>query len=257
MNSNENQNPSAITSTVFDPQLRTLMSIRHFHEDLENYISRVESATREMNSVYEKGISMLKQSATKENNKQWEEAINEIRVDANQLNQVLVIARDRTKNREAFDFPTQWKDFENRLKDLKNSARNFENMGAKQLDGESKKRWESDICIFESRIEPEILKNTHAANLILEFMFKYDAERLERIMEIIDRNVPENTAGMDPKDLEAGYLKAMREFQREFKPQNLWDVFLEILAGGVHPSPSERVMLEKWADGEQKTREDM
>jgi len=257
MNSNENQSQPAITHTVFDPQLKLLMSIRHFHKDLDNYISHVESATREVNSVYEKGISMLEQSATEENRKQWEEVMNEIRVDTNQLNQVLVIARERTENREGFDFPIHWKDFENRLKDLKNSAQSFENMGARLLEGDNKTRWESEISVFESRIEPEILKNARAARLIFEFMFKYDAEGLDRIAEIVNRNVPENTAEMDSKDLEASYLKALREFQQEFKPQNLWDVFLEILAGGVHPSPSERVMLEKWTDGEQKTREDM
>ena len=40
-------------------------------------------------------------------------------------------------------------------------------------------------------------------------------------------------------------------FKKEFKEEkNLWDRFLDILAGGTHQPPSERVMLERWIEGE-------
>ncbi len=257
MNTNENKSPSDITNTIFDPQLKLLMSIRHFDQDLDNYISNVESTTQKLTSNYESGTSMLEQYADSEHKKQWEELMNEIRVHSNQLNQVLKIAQDRVDEREGFEFEGHWKEFDNRLKELKESAQSFENLGAKILEGTQKDRWESDIRIFETQIEPEIKRNAQAAKLIFQFMYRYEPEGLERINNIVNQNIPENTEEIDPKDLEASYVKAFKEFQKEFKPQNLWDTFLEILAGGVHPSPSERVMLEKWSDGEQKTREDM
>jgi hypothetical protein len=47
------------------------------------------------------------------------------------------------------------------------------------------------------------------------------------------------------------YYKALVNFKKEFKEEkNLWDRFLDILAGGTHQSPSERVMLERWIEGE-------
>ena len=48
-----------------------------------------------------------------------------------------------------------------------------------------------------------------------------------------------------------GNERALVNFKKEFKEEkNLWDRFLDILAGGTHQSPSERVMLERWIEGE-------
>lgn len=257
MNANENQNPTAITNTIIDPQFKMLMTIRHFDRDLDKYKKRVEEATGNMISIYEQGELMLENSAEPDYKKQWEEQLNDVRVDANQLNQVITLANNNRNNRENFDFQQHWKNFDARLKDLKTSALKFEALGTKILSEAEKNRWESEIRNFENKSEPEILKNANKAKLIFQFMYRYTPENLERINEIVSRYVPEDTGEVNPKEMESLYVKAFREFQREFEPQNLWDSFLELLAGGVHPSPSERVMLEKWADGEQKTREDM
>jgi hypothetical protein len=252
---NTNQNP--ITNTIFDPQLKLLMSIHHFSEDLERYIQNVEAATRKMTEAYEKGISILKNSADNENEKNWEGLINQNRVNANQLNQILKLAQDKIRSKQKFDAALEWKEFDNREKDLKNSAHNFEHLGVKLLDEANLVRWESEVSIFDNQIEPAITKNAKAVKLIFQFMNKYSPESLERITQIVNKYVPLNPENVAPKDLETSYLKAVQEFQREFKPQNLWDAFLEILAGGVHPSPEERVSLMKQLEGEEKVKKDM
>lgn len=254
-----NQNPEEfnISHTSLDPQLKLLMSLRNFDNDLDIYCKRFLDATNELTSTYEMGASILEQYGDPAYKKEWEELLNEIHVHCNQLNQSLSFAKEQTKNRENFDFSTHWKSFESRLNDLKNASQKFENLGVKLLPENKKQGWENEIGLYENKIEPILNQNAKAAKLILQFMFKYSPEGLDRMVEIINDNVPENAENMDPKDYEASYLKAFREFQKEFKPQNLWDNFLEILAGGVHPSPSERVMLEKWVDGEDKTRQDM
>ena len=48
------------------------------------------------------------------------------------------------------------------------------------------------------------------------------------------------------------YFKALVNFKKEFKKdKNLWDKFLDILAGGTHQLPSEGAMMERWLDGEE------
>lgn len=257
MNTNENQSLTNITNTIIDPQLKMLMSIHHFDRDLNRYRKETENATSEMISVYEKGILILENFAGTEFKKQWEEQFNEVLVDANQLNQVINIANDHRDEREKFDFEQHWKNFDTRLKELKESANKFEALGSRVLSGAEKSNWEAEIRVFESKTEPIIRKNAEGMKLIFGFMYKYTSENLARITEIVNRHIPENSFELNPKELESQYVKAFKEFQREFQPQNLWDSFLELLAGGVHPSPSERVMFEKWIEGEQKTREDM
>ena len=247
MSADEKQNPTAMTM---------LMSIRYFDRNVNLHKNETERVTNEMVSTYEKGISML-ENAGKENLKQCKEQLNEVRVDANQLNQVITLAWERRNAREGFDFEQHWKDFESRFNDLKNSALKFESMGAEGLSETEKARWNAEIRIFENKTEPEVKRNEKLLKPVFQFIYRHTPENLVKINEIVNRYVPENSSESDPKELESLYRKALAEFQREFKPQNLWDSFLELLAGGVHPSPSERVMFEKWIDGEQKTREDM
>jgi len=45
----------------------------------------------------------------------------------------------------------------------------------------------------------------------------------------------------------------LKDFKKEFSEEkNLWDTFLDILAGGTHQSPSEHVMMERWIEGEKR-----
>lgn len=51
-------------------------------------------------------------------------------------------------------------------------------------------------------------------------------------------------------------LLSMRDanlaMEKHYAQINLWDTFLDILAGGVHQSPSEHVMMERWIEGEKR-----
>ena len=243
-----------ITDTRIDPQLRMLMSIRHFNEDLNRYIETIHDSTSALISTYEKGVFMLENHAEPENKKYWEESINLNRVNVNQFNHCLEIMKENSDERDSFDFDKSWKDFENRRADLANSANGFEKLGDKFLPEKQKNTWDSQIKIYGQRTEPEIQGKINTVKFILQFKSRYNKENLVRINEIVTKNVPADISKLDSEALSKSYIKALREFQREFKPQNLWDDFMELLAGGVHPSPEERVSIMKQLDGEEKSQ---
>ncbi len=253
-----NENPYTIGTSVYNPQLRTLLSIRDFGSGLENYKNKVLTSTQTLIQTYENGIQILESDADQDFKKEWIELLNEVRVHANHLNHYLMIVKEKSEQNREFPFSGLWKEFEERLKMLQDSSQKFENLGVKILPQERKEQWENDIAIFEKIILPEIELNAKAVKLILQFMAKYTPEQLDKISKIITETLPEGSSLKEAKDYEAAFLKSLREFQKEFEQKdNLWDTIMEILAGGVHPSPSEKVMLEKWIDGEEKIREDM
>lgn len=253
-----NENPYNVSTSVYNPQLRTLLSIRDFGTGLEAYKSKVLSSTQKLIHTYEDGILILEAEANQDFKNEWVELINEVRVHSNHLNQYLETAEEKSTQNRDFPFKGLWKEFEDRLKMLKESSQKFENLGAKALPKERKEYWEKNICIFEKTVLPEIELNAKAVKLVLQFKARYTPQELDKISKVIIETMPEGSTFKDAKEYEAAFLKAMREFQKEFEAQdNLWDTIMEILAGGVHPSPSERVMFNKWIDGEQKTREEM
>lgn len=253
-----NENPYNITTSVYNPQLRTLMSIRDFGTGLESYKTKVNDATQKLIKTYENGVLILENEGDKDYKKEWDEYLNEVQVHSNHLNQYLNIAKEKSEEDKNYPFKELWKEFEERLKLLKESSQKFENVGAKALPADKKEKWGNEFEIFESDIEPEIKRNAKAVKLVLQFMVRYSPEELNKISKIIAETTPEGADLKDEKDYEAQFLKYLKHFQKEFEAKdNLFDTIMEILAGGVHPSPSERVMLDKWLDGEEKIREDM
>jgi hypothetical protein len=65
--------------------------------------------------------------------------------------------------------------------------------------------------------------------------------------------IPLDFTYQEAVDYQTDYYKALINFKKEFKQEkNLWDKFLDILAGGTHQLPSERVMMERWLDGDKQ-----
>ena len=253
-----NENDFSPSTSVYNPQLRTLMSIRDFETSLDTYKNKVQNATQSLIRNYENGVMILENDAPDDYRKEWVQLLNEIQVHANHLNHYLMLAKEKSQEDREFPFKGLWKEFEERLEMLQKSSQKFENLGARILPEDKKQQWANDIAVFEKETLPEIKLNAQGVRLVLQFMAKYTPAQLEKIAKIILETIPEGYTFKDARDYEAAFLKSMREFQKEFERQdNLWDSILEILAGGVHPSPSERVMLEKWIDGEEKIREDM
>ncbi len=244
-------------SGAIDTRMRILMSIRDFQKDFESSSNEMKKVVQDLISVYERGVAFLDAHGDSDMKKQWEELLNEIQVHVNQMNHQLERSSELMNKEEKIDFTDNWKEFETHKNYLKESSLKFEKTGLSSLPEDRKYEWEDNFVVYEKEFEPKIQSRVEFDKFIIDFVSKYDKDELVKITQIVEENSPKDIDWSNPAEYQDQYVKAISEFQREFKPQNLWDSFLELLAGGVHPSPSERVMLEKWTDGEQKTREDM
>ncbi len=249
---------NSFISSVIDTRLGILMSIRDFQRDFENNARQIENITQDLLSVYEKGLGFLNSYAEEDFKKEADDLLNDIRVYANQMNHQLRKTADQMKDRIGKeDYSANWKEYETNKNYFRESALKFEKRGLNSLPEDKRPEWENSYVMYEKEIEPHIKKDSEFEKFILDFVSQYDKDDLTKISEIVQESSSQEIDWSNPVEYKNQYIKAISEFQREFKPQNLWDSFMELLAGGVHPSPSERVMLEKWADGEQKSREDM
>ncbi len=86
---------------------------------------------------------------------------------------------------------------------------------------------------------------------MLQIIEQYTPDELNAITQIIADHIPLDFTYNEALEYQKDYYKALENFKKEFKEEkNLWDKFLDILAGGKHQSPSERVIMERWLDGE-------
>lgn len=92
-----------------------------------------------------------------------------------------------------------------------------------------------------------------AALLKVKMMENFDKAEADSLMEEIVKHIPPSFNLLEANQYKVEFLQAMQEMEEEAnKKDNLWDRFLNVLAGGMpfKQSPAERVMMRRWLEGE-------
>ncbi len=109
-----------------------------------------------------------------------------------------------------------------------------------------------------NEISPKLRASIVIKNLRMAFEKnkEYTPLQIDEIANNILARLPADYSLEDIKEYEKDYLIALDEVKKEFsEKKNLWDTFLDILAGGTHQSASERIMLSRWVEGEKRSLE--
>ena len=250
MDTNENKFDSLRTTS--GKRFKSLVDLNKKGFTVDHQLDRIKELTQKMIHTYELGLKEL-QALPPEVQKKADEYLNEVRVYSNQLNHMFAVEKMNFEEGTEIKHAELSKRLDDKISDLEASALKFENLGVHALVDDQKENWENNYTVYLNEISPELLTNSDAAKLVLQFKQRYNSQELKRLSTIIERNFPNDQIVNEEQEYETRYLKALKEFKDEFREdKNLWDTVLDILAGGVHPSPNERVMLQKWVDGEQK-----
>jgi len=253
----ETNKKQPLINQMFEGKMKLLLSIRNFEESFAKHSENLQNYLSELVRNYERASDYLKEYAQPDLLKKSEDLINEIHVYVNQCNRQLIALTESLLETNQVNYEA-WKNLETHKSHLYESAMRFENLGLNYFKEERLRHWETDFVILESNFYEQIENELNTARFVLDFIGKYSREERQKVLGILKDTSADDVNWSAPKEQEAHFLKAIRQFQEEFEPKtNLWDSLMELLAGGVHPSPSERIMLEKWNDGQQKEREDM
>lgn len=234
---------------------QVLMSVENFQNDVKNTSKKIHGLSKELIVNYEKAVGFLKADLDISQNKKAEDHLMNIRVHANHLNHALdLISEPHLQNENHPALSDQIKIYVHRLSRLRESALALENLGNEHLAKEERAIWQEKYCLYDKFYAEKFKQQTTFLKLINEFYERFSPKELEQIAKIIAENRIENSDEKYNEMYEKQYLKAIAQFRREFHPQNLWDTILEILSGGVHPSPEEKMMLNQWIEGKPKEK---
>jgi len=99
-----------------------------------------------------------------------------------------------------------------------------------------------------------IVKGVSNSSFIqLKMMENFNKVELDALTKNILKNIPRSFSLIDADKYEKEYLAAMDAIEKEANAKdNLWDKFLNLLAGAVpfKQTPAERVMMQRWLEGE-------
>ena len=246
------ENPSSNSrSRSHNPGLRALLSIKNFSTTLlKNYEQLLQIET-DLQEVYKNGLLIIDEYDEPGAGETWRLSAAEVDNAVAGLKDTLNAAKEKIEKNEKDDFPGLWQQLVLHVEQLKESAKKSVSSGYKLLPETQFTKWETEFVHVEEPLVQSIVEHVESCRVLLQMIERYTPDELNEITKIIVDKIPLDFTYEEAELYQKDYYKALVNFKKEFKEEkNLWDKFLDILAGGTHQTPSERVMLERWIEGE-------
>lgn len=235
----------------YNSELRALLSIRNLSKALDKHYEQMIHIEQTFDELNKNACAIIEAHCSLELQEKWKNSLNQVNDSIFFINHVLKSLKEKVVKKERTDSAGLWNEFNLHMDKLKESYKASEKLGFEILPVTEHKHWQKDICNFEDMVLPLIISHAVACKLELELIEKYTPKELHKITKVILDHIPNDFTFEDADKYEKDYLNAVEDLKKEFKgDKNLWDKFLDVLAGGTHQSPSERVMMQRWIDGE-------
>jgi len=89
------------------------------------------------------------------------------------------------------------------------------------------------------------------SSLQLAMIEEFSPSEVEELTDTILKHMPRKYSIEEALQYESEYMDAYESLKTQAtKKKNLWDRFLDLLAGGQQQSPAEMVMMQRWINGE-------
>jgi hypothetical protein len=235
----------------YNSGLRSLLTIRNFSDVLEKHYARLMQNEEDINVLNNKTTATIETHCSPDLCLKWKVALNEFNSSMSSVNQIINSFREKITIRDRSDTSALWTAFDVHWDKLKKNYKDLELLGSEILPESEQANWGNDSCKYESVFIPSLVSYTQSCRVELKMIEKYTPEQLNNINQLILEHIPKDFSVEEADEYEKDYLDALVGFKQEFeKEKNLWDTFLDILAGGVHQSPDEHIMMKRWVDGE-------
>ena len=234
-----------------NPGLRALLSIKNFNTTLEKDYAEIQQIVSDLDVLNKNGLLIIETNTSLEATAQWKTMIEEVKKAVTGIDNILIAAKEKIAQKEKDGYPDLWKQLAVHLTVLKDNSKNASDAGLTLLPQTIHPQWEKEFVQFETPLVESLVAHVDSCRVLLQMIERYTPDELNTITQIIVDHVPVDFTYEEAVEYQNDYYKALVGFKKEFKEEkNLWDKFLDILAGGTHQSPSERVMMERWLEGE-------
>lgn len=244
---------SAINSSKsHNPGLKALLSIKKNTATLEKEYSELLQIESELNELNKNGLLIIEANALTEDADKWKAVLQEAENALEGINDTLSAAKEKVEQQQKDGYPDLWKQLAIHITALKDNSKNAADSGFTFLAEAMHPRWEMEYVRPETPLVESFVTQVESYIVLLKMIERYTPAELNSLTQIIVDHIPSDFTYAEALEYQKDYFKALVNFKNEFKKdKNLWDKFLDILAGGTHQLPSEGAMMERWLDGEE------
>ena len=159
-------------------------------------------------------------------------------------------AIDKIKKKDASNVSENWEKhpaYSDKIEEIFNK---LDNLGKKALPENKMADWNS-LWRNINAAHQTIKNEANAVGTQLRLIETNSPDEVDKLTETILKHIPMKYSSQEAHEYTDEYMKAYEDIKKEAsKKKNLWDKFLDILAGGAEQTPAQRVMMQRWVNGE-------
>jgi len=234
-----------------NPQLSAMLSIRNFDKAIEMHYEQLKAIESQLLTINKNALSIIESNCTTKDIAHWN-ATQQTCTDAIVLiNKLVLRLQQKMESKDRMDLSEIWTTFLVLENTLKQSFVAAEKLGYKLLPKSAHQQWEKEVCNFEDAVLPLMIAHIDACKMELKLIEKYTPIEIGDVTHIVTNHIPKDFTFEEAYKYEQNYLKALSEIKKEFsKKKNSWDRFLHLLTSVTHQQPSERMIMQRWVNGE-------
>ncbi len=236
--------------SIRNPKLRAVVSIRNLVCGLSNDWKQLRTIGQEIDDLIVESDSMYIKNVDASEHYAWRSELADVHNAVIHLKEILDQVIDKINDRDPENLSEVWERHIEISTDLKESLERLDALGREHLPERLLSDWAGkwdDIFIKFDAIQ----NLAQGSSLNLALISQYAPDEIDELTDTILRNMPVRYTIEEADQYEAEYMEAYEQLKSEVsRKKNLWDRFLDVLAGGVQQSPAEKVMMQRWIEGE-------
>lgn len=236
-------------------QFASIIKLRHLSNAVRNNWVMLEQTRSSVDRLLEDAGAIMLETGTPLGKTTFEGDRFQLKEAIHQVQQQLVIFAQfiETGSMPEQDLQNAWSVFNDAIR----SAEKFfvyisKYPGHYFVDSDALETWEEIWSVIRSNIYV-VQGLGEAAYIKVVMMQKLRVDEIDSLLKSIAAHIPGSFNMLDADQYRMEYLQAMKEIEEESnKKDNLWDRFLNLLAGSIpfKQTPEERVMMRRWLEGE-------
>ncbi len=232
-------------------ELNSVIAIKKFRQDMDRNFSQLVEIESKIRGFNNRAIDRVFNTGSAMSIADWKAKLVKINDAIESVTHILENGKRKIESNDKSDNSEMWVKFDALMIQLEKELEDLPQMSVNMIPPSENIEWQKEMRDSEGVFLPMVVAYADACRVELLIREKYSAEELKKLNEFIQSKTPSDFSKEEAIHYEQDYKSAVAEFISEFdKDKNLWDRFLDILAGGTHQLPSERVMLERWIVGE-------
>ena len=231
-------------------KLRAIVSIRNLVMGISTDWKELKTLGAEIDELIHSASTRFINNAPVIAHKRWLTELGEIENNITFLKRIMNQIVSKINARDSENLAEIWNSHKEYSTALFKHLNVLNELGKTHLSKDHHPEWTKNWKIIFEKFNT-IQQLVKASSLHLSMISEYAPKEVDELTDTILRNMPIRYTTEEAIQYEKEYMEAYEQLKKEAKQKkNLWDRFLDILAGGVQQSPAERVMMQRWVNGE-------